>query len=463
MSKIIPIWKRGKVSPDSPNKTFCIAPWVHTYISPQSERRLCCASREEHSFQKQYIDSTNDKEYGEVKKSNPDNYNPVSLKEHWNSDYMKKVRKDLMAGVEIPQCDVCNKSILSLNTYRSWFTGYLFNNKIQEAFDKTDETGYTEMEPISFDYRFSNVCNFKCRMCGEQLSSSWEAEKRKHDMWNPENDPWMVPSMKKTIDEFHTKVVNKEFQDAIDRGIVEEIYWVGGEPLMFDIHWSSMKQLVNDNNANKCYVRYNSNLSKIQRGDTNLFLDLLPNFKDWLMCASIDATGKIGEFIRTGLNWNLWLNNYLFGCELDKNKMRIDLTLTGPGMFDLKNIIDLAIQTGTYIETKIVFAFHPDIVLSPFAWPRDILDKVIDDNILYLKSKPNQRLLSSLLNTLIDMKKRPTFLEQWPDEYKQGLINGKHYQNKIKSIRKDGTNETLTIEYIYDNNPKLLKWWRDIC
>ena len=27
-------------------KHFCMAPWVHTYISPQSERRMCCASRE---------------------------------------------------------------------------------------------------------------------------------------------------------------------------------------------------------------------------------------------------------------------------------------------------------------------------------------------------------------------------------------------------------------------------------
>ena len=458
----IPIWKHGKIDPSSPNKTFCIAPWVHTYISPQSERRLCCASREEHSFQKQYIDSTNDERYGKVKQSNPDAYNPVSLKEHWNSDYMKKIRRNLMAGVEIPQCDVCNKSILSLNTYRAWFTGHLFNSKIQEAFDKTDDSGFTTMEPISFDYRFSNICNFKCRMCGEQLSSSWEAEKRKHNMWNPNNDPWMVPEMKKTIEEFHTNVVNKEFQEAINKGIVEEIYWVGGEPLLFDIHWSAMKQLVNEKNADKCYVRYNTNLSKIQHKQDNLFLDILPHFKDWLICASIDATGKIGEFIRTGLKWNLWLNNYLLGCELNKNKMRIDLTLTGPGMFDLKNIVDLALQTKTYIETKIVFAFHPDIVLSPFAWPRDVLDTIINDNISYIKSTNDTRYTASLLATLEDMKNRPTFKEQWPDTYEQGFKNGKGYQDRIKNIRQDGTNKTLTIEDIYKQEPKILEWWNNI-
>jgi hypothetical protein len=462
MERIIPIWKNGKLSSESKNKTFCMAPWTHTYISPQSERRLCCASREEHTFQKQYIDSTNDETYGETSESNPDAYNPVTLKEHWNSDYMKDIRVKLMAGEEIPQCDVCNKSILSLNTYRSWFTGFLFTNKIQEVFDKTDDDGHTEMEVISFDYRFNNVCNFKCRMCGEQLSSTWEHEKRKHDMWSPERDPWMVMDMRSKIMDFQKNVVEAEFQRAIDKGIVEEIYWVGGEPLLFDIHWTAMEQLVDENNADKCYVRYNTNLSKIQNGDTNLFLDILPHYKDWLICASIDATGKIGEFIRTGLKWNQWLNNYLFGCELDRNKMRIDLTLTGPGMFDLENIVDLSISTKTRIETKIVFAFHPDVVLSPFAWPRHILDKVLDDNIKMVKSKPNQYLFNSLLNTLVDMKNRPTFEEQWPDTFEQALKNGKHYQTRIKTIRHDGDNGTLTLEDIYANNTELLEWWNKI-
>ena len=30
----------GHMIATSKNKVFCTAPWVHTYISPQSERRL---------------------------------------------------------------------------------------------------------------------------------------------------------------------------------------------------------------------------------------------------------------------------------------------------------------------------------------------------------------------------------------------------------------------------------------
>ena len=38
-----------KIKPEDGNKTFCMAPWSHTYVSPQGERRLCCASREKSS------------------------------------------------------------------------------------------------------------------------------------------------------------------------------------------------------------------------------------------------------------------------------------------------------------------------------------------------------------------------------------------------------------------------------
>ena len=71
---------------------------------------------------------------------------------------------------------------------------------------------------------------FKCRMCGEQLSSSWEAEKKKHNMWSVENQPFMQTVKQKMV-KFQRTVVEPEFKKAISDGIVEEIYWVGGEPL----------------------------------------------------------------------------------------------------------------------------------------------------------------------------------------------------------------------------------------
>lgn len=463
-NKIIPTWgDDAKPTPDSPNKVFCMAPWTHTYISPQSERRLCCASREEHSFQKQYIDSSNDEKYGEVKdsKTSLDDYKPMSLKEHWNSPYMRDIRVKLMRGEEIPQCDVCNKNLLMEgHSYRGWFTGSLFRDKIQEAFDKTDDTGYTTMEPISFDYRISNLCNFKCRMCGEQLSSSWEAEKRMHDAWSPENQPFMVPEIKQAMENFQQEVVEPEFRDAISRGIVEEIYWVGGEPLMYDVHWWALQEMTQNGSAKDCYLRYNSNLSRVQFGNKNLY-DFLPQFKDWMMCASIDGTGEIVEYIRTGIKWDQWLENFKQGCELPggRNKMILDLTITAPGMFSIKDLFDLSNELGVKIETKITFAFHPDIMWSPTSWPREVLDEMVDELLDYIKPNADPWRHGTLIANLEALKySRKTHEEEWPDTYKQAAKNGKGWVQFLEKIRKTD----ITLRDIYSRNPKLLEWWDNI-
>ena len=460
MSKIKPIWEHGSVHPDSPNKVFCTAPWTHTYISPQSERRMCCASREEHQFQKQYIDASNDEKYGEVKESGTiDDYKPVSLKEHWNSPYMMDIRKKLMAGEKIPQCDVCNDSILSSSTYRQWFTGFLFNNKIDQCFEETDENGYTTMEPISFDYRYSNLCNFKCRMCGEQLSSTWETEKRKHNLWTPEQQPFMVPENKKIIEKFQKEVVEEEFWEYIKSGTVEELYWVGGEPLMYDIHWKSMDRLQTDNNLHKVHLRYNSNLSRVRYKDYYLY-DWLPQAKDWTMCASIDGTGPIGEFIRTGLNWEQWDQNFREGVALPggHDKMIMDLTITGPGMFDLKNFLDYALELDVKIETKRMFAFHPDIVLSPMAWPRHILDEIVNDVLDYARPLVTEK-QQTLIRELEGMLTAPTFQEQFPDTAEEQFFNGRGYQQILHNIRKDGEDGRLTLGDIYRQHPELWLWF----
>ena len=111
--------KRNK--PSEGNKTFCMAPWVHTYLSPQMERRLCCASLEGFTNFKQYIDKQESD--GSVKLNLP------TLEEHWNSNYMKGVRKDLMAGKEIPQCETCNYKLLNANVYRQHFNR-MYSNQI---------------------------------------------------------------------------------------------------------------------------------------------------------------------------------------------------------------------------------------------------------------------------------------------------------------------------------------------
>jgi hypothetical protein len=367
---------------------------------------------------------------------------------------MKSVRLRMMRGEILPECEVCNDKLLNTSVYRSYFNS-LFDHKYNEAMEKTAVDGSTTMLPVSWDYRFSNLCNFKCRMCGDMLSSSWESEQRQHNMinWHDPKNNWMIPEVKKQIEQFQIEQIEAEFSQAVEEHRVEEVYWVGGEPLMYDQHWRYMQRIIELGDGPNVYARYNTNLSRINYKGVNLYSDILSGIRDWQICASIDGTGEIGEYIRTGLNYNEWLKNFREGVAIasHRRQMRIDFTLTLPGMFEVVNIQRLAKEEKVDILAKVIFSFSPDIVMSPLALPRDLLDPWVDEIISVVENNP-------LKDILVQLKTRPTFEEQWPDEYKQGLIKGKNRIERLEEIR----NDVYTMRDILSARPKVLEWWDSI-
>ena len=442
-----------KIKPSEGNTTFCMAPFSHTYLSPQSERRLCCASREKATWATQYIDS----EKADVSSD----YSPMSLDDHWNSPYMMDIRKKLMAGEEIPQCDVCNNKLLNIHIYRDYFTQTLFPHKVDEAFEKTNDDGYTEMKPISYDYRITNLCNFKCRMCGDQLSSQWEAENRKLGKYNHGGDAWASKQYKPVIEKFQKEVAEKELWDAVYEGRIEEIYWVGGEPLMWDIHWEIMKYLVDNGQSHNVVVRYNSNLSRVRYKEHYLY-DYLPHFKSVQICASIDGIGDIVEYVRHGIVWDEWIKNFKEGLFLNEQYgsygISFDLTVTSPGLFSMKKMIDITSELDVHTLIKTTFSFDSSIVMSPMMIPRHILEPILDDIINYAKEKAQvNSKIWNYVTCFEDIKKKQTFEEQYPN-WKDGIKRGK---TKLKMIDSFRENEGK-IEEIFSNYQPLLEWWNNI-
>lgn len=423
--------------------TLCLAPWVHTYLSPQTERRMCCASREPAQNFQQYIDTS----------AGTGRYIPITLEQHWNSDHMKSVRRRMMAGETLSECEVCNDKLLNTSVYRSYFN-QLFGHKYLEAMEQTDATGYTTAKPVSWDYRFSNLCNFKCRMCGDMLSSAWETEQKQHNMvdWtNPKNN-WMKPEIKQQVTEFQDSQIEAEFAQAVNEHRVEEVYWVGGEPLMYEQHWRYMKQIVDQGDGGKVYARYNTNLSRVDYRGTNLYRDILSHLRDWQICASLDGTGRVGEYIRTGLDYDQWLRNFHDGMDIQRNRrqMRIDFTLTLPGLFEVVNIYALAQKLNVDVLAKVVFSFSPDILFSPLALPRAILNRIVDE---LAGQVPGE-----LSNILLQLKQRPNFEEQWPDTWQEGLAKGKRRVLQLEQVRKD----TFTLDDILQQDKEIHEWYRAI-
>ena len=424
-------------------ETLCMAPWTHTYLSPQTERRMCCASREPAQNFEQYIDT----------RSGTGRYIPVTLEEHWNSPHMQSVRRRMMAGETLPECEVCNDKLLNTDVYRTYFW-HLFKHKYDDVIGKTDLNGRTSMQPVSWDYRFSNLCNFKCRTCGDMLSSSWETEQRQHQMvdWTNAKNTWMQPDVRREIAQFQDTQIEEEFSRAVEEHRVEEIYWVGGEPLMYEQHWRYMKRIIELGDGKNVYARYNTNLSRIELGGWNLYKDILLGLRDWQICASLDGTGAIGEYIRTGLSYPLFLNNFRQGLEIATNprQMRLDFTLTLPGMFEVDNMTALAEELGVQLLAKVIFSFGPDIIMSPLALPRTILDQWVDELA--------GRSAGAMRDVLLQLKTRPTFAEQWPDTYRAGLAKGKARVLQLESIR----TQKITMAEILSARPDVKEWWDQI-
>lgn len=430
-----------------------MAPWTHTYLSPQMERRLCCSSREESTNFKQYIDTFDPKGHN-------DNINLSTLDQHWNSEYMKAVRQKLMAGEEIPQCAVCNHKLLNEQVYRQHFN-YLYRDKIDEAFDSTTDDGETTMQVQSFDYRFNNLCNFKCRMCGDMLSSSWETENKANGRGDYEHYRiWGRKDIKEKIEKFHDEHIVTEFSKAVEDKRITELYWCGGEPLMWKIHWDAMLRIVELGYADNVLARYNSNMSRINFYGKNLFDDVLRYFPNFQICASIDGTGEIGEYVRTGLKFDQWLDNIKYGLKYIDHahkRMQLDLTITLPGLFDLENMIELSNDTGLQLLTKQVFNFSHDNAMSPLFMPYELMA----DIIMEVKQKHagnNDFRLRNFFQQLDEMleQKRNNELVYDKDKYIEGQKKGKAHIQYLDKIR------NTNIEHILSKNKKVLDWWKSI-
>jgi len=130
--------------------------------------------------------------------------------------------------------------------------------------------------------------------------------------------------------------------------------------------------------------------------------------------------------------------------------MRIDFTLTLPGLFEVVSIQQLADELGVDILAKVIFSFTPDIVMSPLALPRTLLDRIVDQLV--------PKVGGALRDVLLQLKLRPTFAEQWPDQYRDGLAKGKARVLKLESIRIQPT----TMDEILNKRKDVYEWWQNI-
>jgi len=59
---------------------------------------------------------------------------------------------------------------------------------------------------------------------------------------------------------------------------------------------------------------------------------------------------------------------------------------------------------------------------------------------------------------LTQLRTRPTFAEQWPDQYAAGIAKGRARVLKLESIR----TQSITMVEILSARPEIKEWWDQI-
>jgi hypothetical protein len=119
-------------------------------------------------------------------------------------------------------------------------------------------------------------------------------------------------------------------------------------------------------------------------------------------------------------------------------------------MFEVGRITELARQFGVDILAKVIFSFSPDIIMSPLALPRHLLEPWLDELI--------PETTGAMRDVLIQLKNRPTFEEQWPAQYQSALAQGRARMLQLEQIR----TQKITMTDILSARPEVLEWWMNI-
>jgi radical SAM protein with 4Fe4S-binding SPASM domain len=217
------------------------------------------------------------------------NINENTLEEIWNSQKMKDARLKMINGEEVESCKRCfHLESIGDNSYRQRINS-LHSSRFEEIKKTKEDGSLDEMKFYLWDVRLSNFCNFKCRSCGPELSSSWHSDTIKLGY---SKDQYPKPVININDRTSFMSMLEPHYQ------YVDEIYFAGGEPLLMPEHYLILDKLL-ELNRTDVNIRYSTNFSKLTYNKKHIF-DYWKHFSNIELYISIDGTGKIGEYVRKG-------------------------------------------------------------------------------------------------------------------------------------------------------------------
>lgn len=316
------------------SEVFCMAPWIQLHAQTNGKVAPCCMA------------SMHDgNEIGDLKE------NP-RLEDAWNSENMKQLRLDMLQGKQNPLCSNCYKyQELGRVSERVLYNRY-YQHYFSWVKDTNADGSLTDINVPLIDIRFSNKCNYKCRICSSEYSTLWYDEEQK---------------LGKVLYDGHTREMkpandDEAFWESYKKMLsnVKRLHFAGGEPLFMDEHYASLQHLIDTGNTD-VVLSYNTNFSTLRYKKYNV-IELWKKFKQVEIWASLDGMFQKGDYQRKGQKWEKIEEN-IRGVQQQCPNVLFGVNVT----VSIFNILDIPAFYQYMVDNKLV---RPDrmnlyILFSP--------------------------------------------------------------------------------------------------
>ena len=415
----------SKYSKDTTNKSFCILPFVHTHLNTEGDVYPCCVGWNGERTSK----------IGDLK--------DASLEELFNSDAMKQLRLDMINGIRRPEfCDPCYKREDSGFHSARHGNNDDYLDLEEEIVESMHSDGYLDPIIRSWDIRFSNLCNLKCRSCGDIYSSTWGAESEKfgdHSVGDI-----------KSIPEGHPDPLEKQY------GNVDKIYFAGGEPLIMPEHFRTLDKLVKSGQSKKIKLVYNTNMTKLNYNRHDL-IEYWKEFKEVVLGMSIDSYGERAEYVRNGVKWSIIENNIKKISETTKDIPHISyhfsVTISLMNVYTLTDLHRYLYDLGVLPD---VGSFLLNILLGPSYYEIKNLPSNIKEHI---KTKIKKHL--EWMDTIQKGHDHAHCMKSYESLFE--YLDYNQNQDDINSfIRETKKLDERRTQSFPDTFPEYAEWWKQI-
>lgn len=380
---------------------FCLYPFTHFQLDPDGRARPCCKYK------------VGDADWQADVPKLPD----VDIEQLWNQEEFKNLRADFLNNKKPSGCKACwNEEAAGITSMR--LTREQGGKQHPYA---TFFKHIPKVSPKTLDFKLSNLCNLKCRICTPFLSSQWIKEIKDLEI----RDMGDVNSFTKNSKEkFSANPKNEEILKKWAPGL-EFLEFYGGEPLMQQEHDKILDIVYTHGNPQNTGLYYNTNSTICKE----VLFERWSRFKEIIINFSIDDIGPRFEYERKNAKWEETLHNIkMFKEYAIKHKVNINLrvytTVSILNIYYLKEFFDEIKKIDLQIVLNMVhYPHHYAITIVPDEIKDVFKEKLmsIDTNGILHRDSPT---IQNVINFMYGDAPNPTLLQtffektQMHDEYR---------------------------------------------